>query len=236
MIIIMISHTKHILTRIHVIGTFSKTGPAEIGLHLMLMSPFMTQSPYCITVIFHNGITVQHTWLLIIHKGNAIIPLKHIIGIVYICTSTVFRHPIIFIKAQQMMFPTDECIQNIHKLHVTFRCTVNSLTVVSHSGNLPDRMNFLAYQVNATILSIHQHSIQFSIITIWRQVTIDGSVDKVYLYRRRSSFFFLAICEISDISQSIIIRSIINDIESILKGIRILSRPCFLAGIPSYHF
>ena len=122
--IIGIPHVHHIIIGVHIVANLRHTSPVEVWQHLVLMSPFMRETPDCIFIIVDKRSTIKHAALLSVVETYTETALEHIIGIVRISHSAEIRQRIVFLKAQQTLLPSNECIKYIHILTIAYTSTI----------------------------------------------------------------------------------------------------------------
>ena len=95
-----VAHMGDVVVGLYVVGHFAQTTPAEIGLHLVLVTPLVAQTPDGIVVVRYQGLATQHALFLIVVEGNAVAALEHVVSIVHISEGTSVGQAVVLLEAE----------------------------------------------------------------------------------------------------------------------------------------
>ena len=95
-----VAHVGDVVVGLYVVGHFAQTTPAEIGLHLVLVTPLVAQTPDGIVVVRYQGLATQHALLLIAMEGNAVAALEHVVSVVHISKGASVGQAVVLLKTE----------------------------------------------------------------------------------------------------------------------------------------
>ena len=205
-----VSHTEHVVDRVHVIRTLSQVRPTEVWIHLVLVAPLVAESPNSIGIMITHVIRIQDAILCIVHERHAHTALIHVVVVVHKRQSLVLRHATELFETYQIMLPSDEAVKNVHHLNIT------ASGVLLQGADFPARVNAVAIEVNSSVARVIENLLQFIVRLMRSQVTVHLSIDEVHLHVG-SAIGIAAV--IGDISQAWPIARLVDDVDTVTECI-----------------
>ena len=111
-----VAHLHDIVVRVHIVGNFRRTSPAEVWVELMLVSPLVAKTPDGVVIAVDQRVAVEHTAFLVNVEGYAKAALEHVVSIVDISEGAVLRNEVVLREAEHVVFPNDQRVEHVHVL------------------------------------------------------------------------------------------------------------------------
>ncbi len=214
----VVTHAHNVVVRVHVVRHLAHASPAEVGVHLVLVSPLVRKSPDSVVVVINERLAVEYAAFLVNVERNAQAALEHIIGVVHVGERAVVWLHVVLLEAEQIVFPRNEAVEHVHVLAIADRRSVSSLAVVVQPLGRPYGVNLRAHQVHTRVDSVGCQFVHLFVALVGREVAVHLSVDEVYLELRLE--FGVLVGIVANVSQAVPVVLVINDVQAVVERVR----------------
>ena len=202
-----------------VVRHFAHAAPAEVGLHLVLVSPLVRESPDGIVVVVHEGLAVEHALFLVVVEAHSESALEHVVGVVGVGHGTVAWYAVVLFEAEVAVFPLYERVEHVHELAVSEALAVAGEAVLRESVAGPYGVNLLAEYVHADVLCVFAEGLHLLVRLFGREVSVHLSVDEVHLdVGHRLGVVGI----VADVGQCIVVEGVAYDVESVAEHVGVV--------------